>query len=932
MTLNITVEESKGGVVGLGVPIHVLAALEGFYPPADYDLVYAFYLCLPKSDEFRLIQSFSVDRRCTLCILVEGFAQLRCDVRVKPRRLTGVGMKVRCPTLVFGMENKDSFTPFNESLDRVLFTATVTLDTRRLGTQTPPCLVIPSNTISPIYVVPEHNIEPQALVRIVVETHEPPQAASAQYTEPRIFPSVRDFSAQGYYLDSKEKSKLFGKRPDDEDICNLRRGYVPPLKELVTTEWEPFPPGENSYIPLFGMVPGKQYEFRHQIMDEASNRQFELKSAIPFYAESVGMKSWLIPYQFIPIFTTDKHDRPFFVSVTGVPTFYENNNYVGDDRNADMFLRISSSGSSEAAIYSAYGQLMVYVHGSVQSGCKIIQCHRTTMLTISAGLCDWLHAGTAVLPEDGVEDLESTTISEDGSTKKKKKSERLIQKASRQTPKVMAELLYRTLNVSSGSDNTFFNQRVVTAILNGTPKYAYSIENVNLSLLRQAYATPDADYRPLVSITHVHVLEDDSLVIAGLAEMELTRERFPSILAKIDQSMEQIGANPKSYSGNDQKVYRRLQGVNSSLLTATILRISAQGDVSDLFYACDLFNDVMSTVQFVEVAWNSNEKGGLIPGFYTESKYALLHSYVSSLDCTQKDCLAVLPRQGGVVRLLYGAFSSFNSPSRMPLPNIAPQTQMLHVPVTIYPSVQPQISTPYAPYAGQSQSQPQLQLQAPQVVPTQQYANPYAQGPYPPATTPYQQPGPTYQTPYVASNPYLKGPTNTPPVSRPLDGGAPETLVGMDALKSAQDSVVLFCARPGFATLSDYMLHKLGFFQPLALSRMHDRLYAVGNTHTGLELIVMTLPYFVELGSKLDVQTEAPIARDEVEPVVIRRVVIQENRTAAVRLLVLQKEDYVVAWADSVSSGWRIAEVRGDALRFASRVLNIGDLALIDAF
>ncbi|KAE8303912.1 hypothetical protein GL50803_0010778 [Giardia duodenalis] len=1025
MSLTIALEESRQATANVGAPIYATASIEGLYPPPDYDFVYQFSTAeASDAPTYRVVQPYSIDRRCIFFSLALGQLLLKCEVRLAPRRLTTpldletslsqphMQMILRKPTLLLNAQAGET-SPFTKYLENPILSSSISINVKTVGTQVPPCMVPLPNTISPIYVVPEHQVQPMAKVRIIIKPHIPVLAANAEqkreaknnnlFITPSMVPPPDLFSEAGFFTEAvardgtKKKGLFSGSKKDKDELeisCNLCKGYIPPVKDLVLTEWQDVPPGKPYFIPLFGILPNKLYEFRHQVLDPVADRRFELKEPIIFQAETIGMKSWLVPYQFTPLFASDQNERNFFVSTSGVAAFKEFVAISGEKTASDLFLKINSSGVSEAAMYTPYGQMMIFIHNSVQQGAKIIHCHKDAVMTISAGLCDWLHNGNFEAhvetqdddefgAQSGVQPLETSVPAPSSDTKEKGREERKIKKL---TPKGIGELVCKSLQISSGTDSIYMNQYIYSSAINGSPMRMFSLGYINSSLMRKALASLDSGqepipYRPMVAATYVELLENREIILAGLAEVPFTRTNYPVLFEKVSQQINHLLGNMKAYSGSDQKNSRKVLGVDSSLLTAAVFHLDMSGHVTETFYACDMFPDVMNMVQFTELAWNRNEKGCLIPGYYTQSKFTLIHSYVSSVDCTQTDCLLVLPRQSSLVKLTYGSFKSTQPRSRAVPPTIplTPQPSL----ATAQPSTQPspqQAPPAYAPAAGPyasmqsnayntsynavgniysmpssnpymsapassfpSQTLVQNYPTAP-TVPSQLHTQAPAQGHAPPnpyAIASAPQPLPPAANPYLVANPYLK-PTTQP---KNIDGDAPALLTGLDALKGgAQDSVIL-SANIGTSTCSDYLINILGVCYPLAASRISGSIYMVCNTPSAIELIAFSTPYFVGRGPKTHAELlndstggTATIERydtslQEAEAVTVQhKIVLQRGKATVARILTLPQGGCVVAWMEDGQNIWKVMEINNGLLMFAGKIANAEDISLLPTF
>lgn len=1014
MSLTIALEESRQATANVGAPVYALASIEGLYPPPDYDFVYQFSTAeMSDTPVYRIVQPYSIDRRCIFFSLVLGQLLLKCEVRLVPRRLTTpldpetsltqphLQMILRKPVLLLNSQQGET-SPFTKYLENPILSSSISINVKTVGTQIPPCMVPLPNTISPIYVVPEHQVQPVAKVRIVIKPHVPAPAANAEqkkearntnlFTMPSMIPPPDLFSEAGFFTEAvtkdgtKKKGLFSGSKKDKDDIdiaCNLCKGYIPPVKDLVLTEWQDVLPGKPHFIPLFGILPNKLYEFRHQVLDPAADRRFELKEPIIFQAETIGMKSWLVPYQFTPLFASDQNERNFFISTSGVAAFKEFVSISGEKTASDLFLKINSSNASEAAMYTPYGQMMIFIHNSVQQGAKIIHCHKDAVMTISAGLCDWLHNGNFeahVEPQDdedcASQSLETSVATSSVESKDKGREERKFKKL---TPKGIGELVCKGLQISSGTDSIYMNQYIYSSAINGSPMRMFSLGYINSSLMRQALASLDSGtdpmpYRPMVAVTYVELLENRDIILAGLAEVPFTRTNYPVLFEKVSQQINHLLANLKAYSGSDQKNSKKVLGVDSSLLTAAVFHLDARGHVTETFYACDMFPDVMNMVQFTELAWNRNEKGCLIPGYYTQSKFALIHSYVSSVDCTPTDCLIVLPRQSALVKLRYGSFTSTQPRSRATPPTIPltpqPSLATIQAPVQPTPPQAPPAYTPAAgPYASMQSNayntsyntagsiysmpsaNPYVSAPAaapPPQAPTQGFPqNPYAiPSTYNPPANPYAiasapQPLPPAANPYLATNPYNK-PTTQP---KNIDGDAPALLTGLDALKGGEQDSVILSANIGTSTCSDYLINIVGICYPLAVSRISGSIYIVCNTQSAIELIAFSTPYFVSRGPKTHAELlsdstggVAAIERydttlQEAEAVTVQhKVILQRGKATAARILTLPQGGCVVAWIEDGQNIWKVMEVNNGLLMFAGKVANAEDISLLPTF
>lgn len=64
----------------------------------------------------------------------------------------------------------------------------------------------------------------------------------------------------------------------------------------------------------------------------------------------------------------------------------------------------------------------------------------------------------------------------------------------------------------------------------------------------------------------------------------------------------------------------------------------------------------LNCVEVVQVQIASQKPVSDIPCFLSQCGYALVHSTISHLDATPKDCMFALPRQGAIVRLDFTQF------------------------------------------------------------------------------------------------------------------------------------------------------------------------------------------------------------------------------------------------------------------------------------
>lgn len=927
MSVVLSIEENRAAPTSIGTPIVIEAGVVGTYPPPDYEFIYAFFLAIDADpDSFSVIQTFSLDRQCRFCTLYSGVNYIRCAVRLRPRRLLDPGdpTRPRAPAFIIN-DDPAGGNPFTPTVRADLFVTTLPFTMRYTGSQRPPCSVPQINSISPLYAVPAHNIEPLAMVRIIIKPssemaskaeQRKEQRKMALFAPPEVVPTPEVFSQTGFFEDPQQVNSATARNASVdftrqlELVCNLKKGYEPPTKDIIITSWQEVKPGVVTYIPLFGLLANKTYEMRHQMLNRETQKRYELKEPVVYQTEGLGLKATMMGYTVNPLFAVDHKDRNFVLSLTGSEYFREHQRFSTLER---FFIRPTSRATAEPAIYSAYGQIMVYISTRIQRAGRIIHCSRNSMYTLGNGICDWLYsgyipaialaapgrgrgddedAGTGAGTGAGAGTTRHSTERSNDTTESRQESVDILtrvpesRKANKAYVKDTVERVSRNMLCSAESEPTFMGQCASACNINGAPQRTITTSAINYSLLQKAFdagTSAGHEYRPLSMITHVQPLDSGHYIVSGLAEVLFSEDEYPQLHSRTSKLMSHIIANSsREYSSQDVKAATRVKGAPSSLLTAVVFLTDAHGAVHQSFYACDFFKTQVNSIQYVEMAVAPGEKTEQIPGFLSESRYALLHSYVNTVDVSQTDCLFCLPRQEAIVVLRYNAFPT--PPPRCPR---CESTGSL------------------------SKTSERGHLETPEAI-TEDVSLPTA----------------SKLRTYTVS-------TKDIPLS------------------SCSGDFILYAHAKELSSLSEHMKQRIGFVSPLAVSRVSNRLYMLANTDSAVQLISISLPPFVGRGSKdiFDIMVESETtpsspapkelddskkAADEhgaaTEITVCSRVSVESGNACAGRILALQKGGCAIAWKNESAPYWKVMEINGESLVYAGKVTSCEDLILLPGF
>lgn len=146
-------------------------------------------------------------------------------------------------------------------------------------------------------------------------------------------------------------------------------------------------------------------------------------------------------------------------------------------------------------------------------------------------------------------------------------------------------------------------------------------------------------FRPLVRISTFTAMKNGNYLVSGQAEVML--RDYPVILQTAMATVK----------GSGDKQLDAIDLDKTSMLTAVLLIISPTGSIIQSLYIVDILPNYLNCIEFLCLQTQTNRVQSEIPGFLTQSGYALNHSFIPQFDVSDQDCLCVLPRQGTILRI-----------------------------------------------------------------------------------------------------------------------------------------------------------------------------------------------------------------------------------------------------------------------------------------
>ena len=153
--------------------------------------------------------------------------------------------------------------------------------------------------------------------------------------------------------------------------------------------------GKECFIPIVGMIPGKIYQVKHQVLE--GEKKLELKVKINFQTEKLST-------QFVttPIDASEPKDRAYYVLADN----HGINNFVIPLHQKLCFSEAPSVKVPESSVLTAYGHPLLSFTSALEAKdpsyveslfrerrAKIVSSNGQHVVTLSSGVCDWNFTG-----------------------------------------------------------------------------------------------------------------------------------------------------------------------------------------------------------------------------------------------------------------------------------------------------------------------------------------------------------------------------------------------------------------------------------------------------------------------------------------------------------------------------------------------------------